>query len=195
MRSGCRRGDAVALVQPVGAAPAAAVGDHDGDVGERVAQQVGEVVEGVAHELFEVLVVERVELEELDFVGVRREPFAREPLGAQHDLVELGLGLGVAPAPQAHRDERDARRAAAPTTIPDRDVLERAHGADRLKPCPTTITTRPSDIATSAARPTRRKLTGGALSWGNDRRTADPPYLACGRSRAAGSRSCPRRSG
>ncbi len=60
-----------ALVEPVGAAPAAAVGDHDGDVRERVAQQVGEVVEGVAHELFEVLVVERVELEELAF---RRGP-------------------------------------------------------------------------------------------------------------------------
>ncbi len=71
-------GGTVALVEAVGAAPAAAVGDHDRDVGEGVAQQVGQVVEGVAHELLEVLVVERVELEELAFVGVHGQPFAGE---------------------------------------------------------------------------------------------------------------------
>ena len=48
---------AAALIQPVGAAPAPAVGDHDRDMRKRVAQQVGQVVQRVAHQLLEVLVV------------------------------------------------------------------------------------------------------------------------------------------
>src|SRR3954464_2969735 len=62
-------GGGVAHIQAVGAVAAAMVGDDDGDVLERVAEQVGQVVEGIAHELREVLVVERVELEEVDLVG------------------------------------------------------------------------------------------------------------------------------
>src|SRR5438045_3392229 len=76
---------AIALVHAVGALSAAAVGDHDGDVRERVAQQVGQVVERVAHELFEVRVIERVELHAVAFVGVQREPFSRDRLGVAHD--------------------------------------------------------------------------------------------------------------
>ncbi len=48
---------AVALVEPVGAPATPAVGDDDGDVRERVAKQVGEVVERVTDELLEVVVV------------------------------------------------------------------------------------------------------------------------------------------
>ena len=45
---------------------------------QRVAQQIGQVVERVAHELLEVVVVERVELHELALVGLDREPVARQ---------------------------------------------------------------------------------------------------------------------
>src|SRR3954454_12747348 len=63
----------VAHVQPVRAVAAALVGDDHRHVLERVAQQVGEVVEGVADELLEVLVVERVELHELPLARLGRE--------------------------------------------------------------------------------------------------------------------------
>ena len=91
-------GDRAALVEAVGPRAPAAVGDHDRDVRERVAQQVGKVVQRLAHQLLEVGVVERVELEELAFVRLDREALAREALGMPDDLFELGLGLGVAPA-------------------------------------------------------------------------------------------------
>src|SRR4029077_7213610 len=86
---------AVALIEAVRALAAAAVGDHDRDVRERVPQQVGEIVERVADELFEIVVVERVELEEAAFVGVVGEPFTGELLRVSDDLLELALGLGV----------------------------------------------------------------------------------------------------
>ena len=100
---------------------------------QRVAQQVGQVVERVAHELLEVLVVERVELHELAFVGVDREPFARERLGVADDLFELALGLRVAPAGEAHRDERRRAHQHGRDDHAERDVLERAHRADRAE--------------------------------------------------------------
>ena len=100
---------------------------------ERVAQQVGEVVERVADELLEVLVVERVELHELAFVGRHREAFAGEVLGVADDLFELALGLGVAPAGHAHRHERDAAHQRRRHDHAERDVLERPHDADRAE--------------------------------------------------------------
>src|SRR4051794_31152036 len=107
-------GGGVAHVQAVGAVAAAVGGDDDGDVLERVAQQVGQVVEGIAHELLEVLVVERVELEEVDLVGIGGDAVAGQALGAAHDLLELGLGLRVAPVGQArgdeHHEQPEARR-------------------------------------------------------------------------------------
>src|SRR5947209_9346520 len=121
---------AVALIEAVRALAAAAVGDHDGDMRERVAQEVGKVVERVAHELFEVVVVERVELEEVAFVGVVCEPFARELLGVADDLLELALGLGVAPAGEAHGDEGDERGERGGDDDAERYVLERADGTD-----------------------------------------------------------------
>ena len=136
---------------------ASAVGDHDRDVLERVAQQVGQIVERVAHELLEVLVVERVELEELAFVGRHGEPFARQQLGVAHDLVELRLGLRVAPAGHAHRDERHAPISAAATITPSATSSSARTAPIELKPWPTTSTTSPSDIAMIAATPTRRK--------------------------------------
>src|SRR6185312_3478471 len=58
---------AVAVVEAVGAPPPPAVGDDDRDVVvlDEVAQQVGQIVEGVAHELLEVVVVVGVEIQEL----------------------------------------------------------------------------------------------------------------------------------
>ena len=93
----------------------------------------GQVVERVAHELLEVLVVERIELHELVFVGIHREPFARELLGVAHDLFELLLGLRVAPAGHAHRHERHAAHQRRDDDHAERDVLERVHRPDRAE--------------------------------------------------------------
>src|SRR4051812_195176 len=62
----------VALVEAVRAVAAPAVGDHDRDVVERLDQEVGQVVERLAHQLLEVLRVIRVALEEVSLVGLRR---------------------------------------------------------------------------------------------------------------------------
>ena len=69
----------------------AAVGDHDRDVGERLDQQVRQVVERLAHELLEVVRVVRVALEEVGLVGLGGEVVARELLGADHEALELVL--------------------------------------------------------------------------------------------------------
>ena len=102
VRDGIPRG-AVAGVEPVRAVAPATIGDHDGHVVvlDEVAQQVGQVVEGVAHELLEVVVVVGVEVEELGLRRLRRDPLARQALGAQDDLLEVLLGLGLAPVGQA----------------------------------------------------------------------------------------------
>src|SRR3954468_13833752 len=47
--------DPIALVEPIGVLAPALVGDHDGDVVERPDQQIGQVVEGLADELLEVV--------------------------------------------------------------------------------------------------------------------------------------------
>ena len=100
-------GRAVAVVEAVGAAAAPAVRDDHGDVvvlDERP-QEVGELVEGVAHELLEVLVGVGVEVQELDLVGLGRGALAREALRALHHPLEVLLGLGLLPARQAQPDE------------------------------------------------------------------------------------------
>jgi hypothetical protein len=71
---------------------------------DELAQQVGQVIEGVAHELLEVVVVVGVEVEELGLLGLGRDPLAGQALGAQHDLLEVLLGLGLAPAGHAQAD-------------------------------------------------------------------------------------------
>src|SRR4051812_13008350 len=81
----------VADVQAVGAVAPALVGEDDRHVLEGVAQQVGQVVERVAHELLEVLVVERVELEELALAGLGGQPLAGQALGAADEALEVGL--------------------------------------------------------------------------------------------------------
>ena len=106
--------DAVALVEAVGAVAAALVGDHDGDVLERAQQQVGEVVERLAHELLEVGRVARVELHELALVGLGGEVLAREPLAAADELLELLLVGGVGVVGQPARDRA--------TTMPIRPI-------------------------------------------------------------------------
>ena len=102
-------GDGVALVEPVGAGLAALVGDHDRHAIERLVQQVRQVVERVAHELLEVDRVVRVELQELALVGLGGEVLAREPLGADHELLELGLALGVLVVRHPGDDQPDRR--------------------------------------------------------------------------------------
>src|SRR5689334_14605700 len=87
--------DGVAHVEPVGAVAAALVGYHHGHVVERAQQQVGQVVERLAHELLEVRRVARVERHELVLVGLGREVLAREPLRALHEQLELLLVLRV----------------------------------------------------------------------------------------------------
>src|SRR6478672_94182 len=81
-------GGAVAVIEPVGAPAAAAVGDDDRDVvvlDER-AQQVGQLVERVAHQLLEVVVVVGVEVEELGLVWLGGDALAGQALGPQDDL-------------------------------------------------------------------------------------------------------------
>src|SRR3954464_10775876 len=80
----------VAHVQPVGAVAATLVGDDHRHVLERVAQQVGQVVEGVADELLEVLVVERVEVHELLLARLGGQPVGGQALRAHHHLLEFG---------------------------------------------------------------------------------------------------------
>ena len=75
-------GDRVALVEPVGAGLPALVGDDDRDAVERLDQQVGQVVQRLAHERVEVVAVVRVELEELALVRLGREVLARQLLRA-----------------------------------------------------------------------------------------------------------------
>ena len=60
-------------------------------MGKSAAQQVRKVVEGVAHELFEVAVVERIELHELRFFWLNRESFARQLLRMTNQLFEVVL--------------------------------------------------------------------------------------------------------
>src|SRR4051794_10438006 len=79
-------GNGPALVEPVGAVAAALVGDDHGDVAlQGAAQDVGQVVERVAHELLEVVRVVRVELQEVALVGLGSEVLAREALRAPHE--------------------------------------------------------------------------------------------------------------
>ena len=218
-------GGAVALVEAIGAGPAAAVGDHDGDVRQCVSQQVGQVVERVADELLEVLVIERVEVHEVGFVGVDREAFAGELLGVAHDLFELALRLRVAPAGHAHGDERHAAHQHRGDDHAERDVLQRPHGADRAEALPD-ARARPGR---ATMRPAPRSRRGAGYRPPLTRATSTPPAAgqkphkrmmpkpgphqrgptarrpsnvtklriisACARSRRAGSRSCPRRSG
>jgi hypothetical protein len=142
-------GGAVAVVEPVGTAPPAAVGDHDGHVVvlDQHAQQVGEVVERVAHELLEVVVVVGVEVEELGLFRLGRRPLAGQPLRASHDELEVLLGrrLAVVGEPQPDRDRatehhcrdeahdgerlEDAERAAGAEAVHDDD--RRQPGAQR----------------------------------------------------------------
>ena len=62
-----------------------AVGDHDGDVVvlDQAAQQIGQLVERVAHRLLEVVVVVGVEVHELGLVGLGVQPFAGQALAAR----------------------------------------------------------------------------------------------------------------
>jgi hypothetical protein len=50
-----------------------------------------------------------------------------------HDLFELGVGLGIAPAGHPHGDERHAAHQHGGDDHPERDVLERAHHSDRAE--------------------------------------------------------------
>src|SRR4051812_3943550 len=131
-------GRAVAVVEAVGAAPATAVGDHDRDVVvlDEGAEQVGQLVQRVADELLEVVVVVGVEVEELGLVGLGGGPLAREALGAQDDLLELllGLGLAVVGHPQSDRDHRAEERGGhRPDHGEGLDGLRRRIGAEALQ--------------------------------------------------------------
>src|SRR3954452_18540542 len=79
---------AVAVGEAVGAPAPAAVGDHDrgGVVLDERAQQVGQLVERVAHELLEVVIVVGVEVEELGLVGLSGRALAGQAPRAQDHL-------------------------------------------------------------------------------------------------------------
>ena len=99
-------------------------------------EQVRQIVQRVADELLEVVIVERIQLHELAFLRGRRQSLARQPLGAADDLFELRLGLGIAPARHAHRHERHAAHEGRRDDHPQRDVLERSYHADRTEALP-----------------------------------------------------------
>src|SRR3954462_14017667 len=121
---------AVAVVEAVGAPAPAAVGDDDRDVVvlDEVAQQVGELVERVAHELLEVVVVVGVEVEELRLLGLGGDAVAREALGAQHDLLELLLGLGLAVVGHAQPDHHHRAEEHRRDGADDGERLDRLDG-------------------------------------------------------------------
>ncbi len=147
------------------------------------------------------LVVERVELHELAFFGRHRQAFARERArSGARSLRTRSRTPGRASRPGA--PPRTPRRPSAPPPRSRPARRPRAPGPTpiELKPCPTTSTTRPTDIAISAATPTRRRERGspgalGARIAASRMVEVAGPISACGRSRDAGSRSCPRRSG
>ena len=111
---------AVAVVQAVGPAAPTTVGDHDRDVLEGVAQQVGQLVERVAHELLEVVVVERVERHEVQLGGLGGDAVAGQALRAAHEALELRLVGGLAPVGHAAHHQRH-----------DGAEHDRAEGEDR----------------------------------------------------------------
>src|SRR5690349_6189182 len=121
---------AVAVVEAVGAPAPAAVGDDDGHVVvlDEVAQQVWEVVERVAHELLEVVVVVGVEIHERGLLGLRRHAFAGQALGAQDDLLEVLLGLGLAPVGHAQADGDGAAEDDGGDRGDDGEPLDRLDG-------------------------------------------------------------------
>ena len=171
-----RRG-AVALVEAVGAAAASAVGDHHGDMGERVAQQIGKVVERVAHELLEVVVVERIELHELAFFGIDGEPFPRELLGVAHELIELLSDSG-----SRQPAIRTARNAAPPISAAAR-ITPRATSSSaltaptELKPWPSTDHDERRPTSPPAPRgPTRRRCPGALVTRSG--RRIEPAYCS-----------------
>src|SRR3954469_12623821 len=121
---------AVAVVEAVGAPAPASVGDDDRDVVvlHEVAQQVGEIVERVAHELLEVVVVVGVEIQELGLLGLRRHALAGQALGPQDDLLEVLLGLRLAPAGHAQADGDGAAEDDGGDGGNDRQPLDRLDG-------------------------------------------------------------------
>ena len=109
------------------------------------------------------------------FIGVHRQPFARELFGVADDLFELLSDSGSRqPAMRTATNAAPPIRTAA-TITPSATSSSARTAPIELKPCPTTITTSPSDIAISAATPTRR-------SWleapDGDGRDIDHPYLS-----------------
>jgi len=102
-------------------------------VSKGIAQEVRQIVERVAHELLEVVVVERVELHEFAFVRVDHEPFAGEQLGVADDLLEVRLRLGIPPPREPHRYEGNAAHQRGGHDHSERDVLQCPHDADRAE--------------------------------------------------------------
>jgi hypothetical protein len=125
--------DAGPLVEPVEALAATGVGDDDRDMRQRAQQQVRQVIERVAYQLLEIVVVERIERHEVVFVRVDGQAFAGELLGVAYQLFELQLGLGVAPAGHPHRDQRHGTGEGRDDYHPHGDLLERSHPADRAE--------------------------------------------------------------
>ena len=79
------------------------------------------------------MVVERVELHELRFVWIHGQPLPRQLLGVAHDLFELPLGLGVAPAGQAHGHEGHGAHQHGGDEHSQRDLLERPNRSNRAE--------------------------------------------------------------
>ena len=176
--------DGVALVETVGAVAPALVGDHDGDVLERAQQQVGQVVERLAHQLLEVGRVARVERDELALVRLGREVLAREPLAAAHELLELLLVGRVRVVGEPAGDGRDHDADQADRRDRDRERLQ-----DRVPgTCPTcprnSVMTRIRDAQAERRRGDDPPSVGQFASIDRERsRTRHPSGRVCVRER------------
>jgi L-histidine N-alpha-methyltransferase len=193
-------GDRVALVEPVGAAPSrpaeadgrAVVGHDDRNVLERAMEFQRQLVERGPDERLEVLILVEVEPHVVIVVvtveavtGVAPVVVRSEAFASLDERFELGLGLRIPPAGEA--DESKHNRSANDQG-PQPEHCDPLHEADE-------------PVAAEAAEKTQQPhaedrchACGERCARHARRRSAHPLTSRSGRSRAAGSRSSPRRS-
>ena len=189
--------DGVALVEAVRALAPAAVGDDDRDVLERAVELERQIVDRRAHERLEVLLVVRgrtavviVLVVELALVVLAVAPGVRRPRAARR---------AATIASKSSSDSGSRQPASRIITNTDRAADDHRAGAEHREPLEQADRERVAEAGDQARRPEpdgeRRQRRERGSGGGSAAILALRATSSCGRSRAAGSRSCPRRSG